>query len=504
MKRSPSLHDGWQHRPGMGFVVATLAVAALSAVLAPWRNVLDAANIVMLYLLIVVGVALVFTRAAAIFSAVLGVAAFDFFFVTPRFSFAVGDAQYLLTFAVMLVVGLVLTQLTAGLRQQAMRATQRAGQVTALYELARQLTGAARAAQVDELVRAFVAHTLGGHCELWLALRGGQPVRVEDGASHVPLELGMVFANGNPLEHDDERHPGHRCLLLALEAPMRRRGVCLLALPGTLIDEETRHSARMLASLAAIALERLHYVEVAHSATLEMETEKLRNVILSALSHDIRTPLTVMLGLADTLRQPQTLDPAQVRELSGAIHGHATRLNDLAHKLLDMARLQSGTLRLRSEWQSIEEIVGAALATVTLDEAQVQVDLPADLPLVEFDAVLIERVLCNLLDNAVRHAGRRASIRIHCTLAADTLSLHVADQGPGLPADHADWLFQPFQRGPASGGGGAGLGLAICRTIARAHGGELSADNSPEGGAVFSLRLPRREPPRIEAEGEGA
>ncbi|GAA5165607.1 hypothetical protein GCM10025770_21410 [Viridibacterium curvum] len=490
----------------MGFVTATLAVAALSAALAPWRNVLDAANIVMLYLLVVVGIALVFTRAAAIFSAVLGVAAFDFFFVTPRFSFAVGDAQYLLTFAVMLVVGLILTQLTAGLRQQAMRATQRAGQVTALYELARQLAGAASNAQVDELVRAFAARTLGGRCELWLASRGGQPVRVEDGASQVPLELGLVFAHGNPLEHDDEHRPDHRCLLLALEAPMRRRGVCLLSLPVSLVDEETRHTARMLASLAAIALERLHYVEVAHNATLEMETEKLRSVILSALSHDIRTPLTVMLGLADTLQQTQTLDPAQVRDLSGAIHGHATRLNDLAHKLLDMARLQSGKLQLRSEWQSIEEIVGAALAAVTphINAAQVRTELPATLPLVEFDAVLIERVLCNLLDNAIRHAGPHASIVIRSTHDDTSLSLHVADNGPGLPADHADWLFQPFQRGPASGGGGVGLGLAICRTIARAHGGDLLAHNAPEGGAVFSLRLPRREPPRIESEGEGA
>jgi two-component system sensor histidine kinase KdpD len=248
---------------------------------------------------------------------------------------------------------------------------------------------------------------------------------------------------------------------------------------------------------------------VAQQAVVQMESERLRNALLAAISHDVRTPLTALIGLADTLVASRPALSAAQKETAGAMAGEARALNALVTNLLDMARLQSGGVQLRSDWQSVEEVVGASIraAQHALAGRAVRTDIPADLPLVEFDAVLIERVLVNLLENAARYGA--PPIVVAARVTPGTLELSVRDHGPGLPAawkGREAELFEKFTRGQAeSATPGVGLGLAICKAVVDAHHGEITVsrhpgDDSgggPTGGAEFTVSLPRRPPPAL-------
>jgi two-component system sensor histidine kinase KdpD len=282
------------------------------------------------------------------------------------------------------------------------------------------------------------------------------------------------------------------------------RGVLALApaQPRWLLIPEQAQQLDTLARQIAIALERVHYVEVAQKAVVEIESERLRNALLGAISHDVRTPLTALIALAESLQTLPEGTDAQ-RAAARAIVAQAHQLHALVSNLLDMARLESGiaggAVNLRRDWQSVEEVVGSAIraARPALGEREVRAMLPADLPLVEFDAVLIERVLVNLLENAAKYGAALIEVDAHATERA--LVLRVRDHGPGLPAalrGREQTLFDKFTRGQSeSATPGVGLGLAICKAVVGAHGGEISAANAPGGGAEFTVTLPRREPP---------
>jgi len=282
------------------------------------------------------------------------------------------------------------------------------------------------------------------------------------------------------------------------------RGVLALrpSSPEALRLPEDRQHLETMARQIAIALERVHYVEVAQQALVDMESERLRNALLSAISHDIRTPLTALIGLAESLRQSLPALSAAQAGTADAIAAQARSLAQLAHNLLDMARLQAGRACLRLQWESLEEVVGSALRGVAPVAAApaVKVQLPAGLPLVEFDAVLMERVLVNLVENAIKYGAPPIEIGAEAQPAA--LRVWVRDHGPGLPPawqGREQDLFEKFIRGEReSATPGVGLGLAICKAVVEAHGGRIQAANTP-GGAVFTFELPRREPPAAPA-----
>jgi two-component system sensor histidine kinase KdpD len=257
--------------------------------------------------------------------------------------------------------------------------------------------------------------------------------------------------------------------------------------------------------LIAIALERVHYVDVAQNALVSMESERLRNSLLAALSHDLRTPLTVLVGLGDVLASSQPpLSPAQ-RETAEAIQDEARRMSALVTNLLDMARIESGDVTLHLEWQPFEEVVGASVNATRglLKGHTLNLSIPGGLPMVRFDAVLIERVLVNLLENAAKYTPPGSVITLSAEVVADRLSVSVADDGPGLPPGGEEAVFQKFTRGEReSATPGVGLGLAICRAIVGAHHGEIVARNRPGGGAVFAFTLPLGEPPGAVVEEE--
>jgi two-component system sensor histidine kinase KdpD len=223
-----------------------------------------------------------------------------------------------------------------------------------------------------------------------------------------------------------------------------------------------------------------------------MEGESLRNSLLSAISHDLRTPLTALVGLASTLTNQDP--PEQVRkELAHAIHSEAQQMSELVTNLLDMARLQVGGVQLKKDWQSIEEIVGSSVARFknALAGHQLVVAIPMDLPLCECDPVLMQRVIVNLLDNAAKYSPPSSTISISSKALDETMTLVVEDDGFGLPLGQETQLFDKFMRGETeSNKPGIGLGLALCKVIVEAHGGTITAENRAPKGARFIVSLP--------------
>ena len=496
---------GDERRPPawQGYAWALAAAAAATLLATPLVSHLDLANIVMLYMLAVVAIAFRLGKGPAATAAIVNVAAFDFFFVPPRFSFAVADAQYLLTFAVMLATGLVIAHLAARLKQQAVVAALREQRSHDLYEMARLLSGALADEQIIDAATQFFARSFGAKVLLMVRDRAGN-LAVPDAAG--PAMDGIDMAVARHVFDDAGRAEAVAAgplFYVPLKAPMRMRGVLRVIPANATVFEDPgqRRQLETVAVLIAIALERVHFVTVAREATVQMEGERLRSGLLAALSHDLRTPLTAILGSAESL---QLGAPGLTRDqgaLIDAIRDQARRTNDLVENILDMARLESGAVRLRKEWQSLEEIVGSAIKAraPALMAHPVNVALPADLPLVECDATLVERVFVNLLENAAKYTKPGSAIRISARVEASELRVDVADSGAGVPHGQESAIFDKFVRAnPAANVPGLGLGLAICRTIVEAHGGCIWAENPPAGGANFVFTLPRGNPPSIE------
>jgi len=485
-----------------------LACVGTTLVATPLLGYLDQANIVMLFLLTVLVIAVKLGRNAAIAASVLSVLLFDLFFVPPRFSLAVSNIQYLVTFAVMLVTALTTTHFTSVLRQKAGEAERREKRTQALYQLARQLAGSLTRDQVVDIGQAFIREQLAARSVILLPDETGHGLVSASPATDLPVEMHLAIvamSSGKLVRSDDISSLGLAPLYLPLTASMRIRGVLAVGFD----DDPAEPSAatisllEALASLVAVALERLHYVEVAQATEVKMLTERLRSSILSALSHDLRTPLTAMVGLADSLFLVKPALPPVALETAQALHEQAARLAGLVGNLLDMARLNAGEVTLRREWQPLEEVVGASIKLLgnALAEHSVKVELARDLPLLEFDAVLIERVLCNLLENAAKYSPPRTVIELGAQRDGDVVEVAVRDHGPGLPTERRDELFNMFVRGhPESGKPGTGLGLAICKAIVEAHGGRIRADNPAAGGACVSFTLPVGNPPVVEEE----
>lgn len=501
---SQSRRSGYAWSAGICIGVTLLAL--------PLLPYLDLANIVMLFLLAVAIIAVRFGRGPAVLAAFLGVASFDYFFVPPRFDLAVSDVQYAVVFGVMLAVALIIGHLASGLRYQARVSAHRETRARALYELARELSGLLVR---EEVIRVSDRHIeasfharavilLPDTREKLLAPAPGQ----SDNLPEVDLAVAQwVFDNGKAAGFATDTLPGTRVHYAPLPSPVRTRGVLALQpeMARLLLIPEQRRLLETFAVLIAIALERVHYIEVAQDALVKMESERLRNSILSALSHDLRTPLTALLGLAEslTLTKPGLSGPQL--ELASAMRDEAARMSDLVNNLLDMARLEAGEVRLNRQWQPLEEVVGSAIKAREhlLASHELRIDLPKDLPLVEFDAVLIERVLCNLLENAAKYTPARSEIRIEGAVRNAELQVSVADNGPGLAPNSEEAVFEKFTRGEReSATPGVGLGLAISRAIVEAHRGRIWAGNDSAGGARFTFALPLGRPPAMPAASE--
>ncbi|HQQ64387.1 MAG TPA: two-component system sensor histidine kinase KdpD [Pseudomonadales bacterium] len=488
------------------------ALCLLTALVAtPLLQVFDLANIVMLFLLTVMLIAVRFGRGPSVFAAVLNVALFDFFFVPPRFTFAVSDVQYLFTFFIMLTVGLITGQLTSKLRFQARIASLREERSQMLFEFARDLSGALQVEQVVETSIATVQRAFGGQAALVLPdlderLQAPQPQgQCED------IDQGIAqwaFDKNEQAGFATDTLPSSEYRYIPLRAPVRIRGILAIK-PNNkrwLMIPEQQRQLETLASLIAMALERVHFVDISQDMLVRMESERLRNSLLAAISHDLRTPLTALTGFAESLSLSRNLAPEKQQEIVQAIRESATRMHTLVNNLLDMARIQSGEIRLKKDWYSLEEIVGSAIRSLEplLASHRIITHIPADLPLVEMDAVLIERVLANLLENAAKYTPTGTAVTVSALIDQKKLIVSVSDNGPGFPPVLDNNLFDKFTRGESeSATSGAGLGLAICKAIVEAHHGKISAHNHNDvdgknRGAAFVFELPWTQPPVLE------
>jgi two-component system sensor histidine kinase KdpD len=506
LRQPPAETEPRDHFQPQGYVVAAAACAAGTAIGMRLEAFLDQPNIVMLYLLAVVALALRYGRGPAVLAACVNVAAFDFFFVPPRLSFSVADLQYLVTFAVMLAVGLAVAQLTAGLRYQARIATHRERRSHSLYEVARELSSALATEQVVESAERAIAREFRAAAQFFVLDANDRLVVASAPAAAGAPDAGTArwaFDHGQPAGITTDTLPGGAWLYLPLKAPMRTRGVLALKPdePRLLLVPEQRRQLETFAALAAIALERVHYVEVAQQATVQIESERLRNALLAALSHDLRTPLAALAGAAESLTMTgPPLSPEQA-EIAASLHGSALRLGTQVNNLLDMARIESGQVKLRREWQSVEELVGSALriARPVLAPRAIRTEIPADLPLVECDAVLIERVLVNLLENTSKYTPPDARVVVAAAASGSRMTIAVVDDGPGIRPGHEREIFEKFARGEReSASSGVGLGLAICKSIVEAHGGTIVAENVAPHGAAFTISLPLGQAPALE------
>jgi two-component system sensor histidine kinase KdpD len=492
------------------YLWAAIACVGVTLLSIPLAAHFDRSNIVAIFILTVVLVGVRLGRGPAALAAVLSVCAFDFFFVPPRFSFAVSDVQYLLTFFIMLAVGLIAGQLTAGLRFQARVASHREERAGSLYEIARDLSGAVQVEQVVKISDESIQRTFRASAALLLPDPSGRLMSTPNADAKradaaLPVEIGTAqwaFDRGQPAGFGTDTLPGSEVLYIPLRAPTKARGVLAVKAHNRrmLRIPEQRQLLDTFAALIAIALERVHYVGVAQDALLKMESERLRNSLLAALSHDLRTPLTVLVGLAESLALTAPKLSSVQLETAQAIQDEARRMSTLVSNLLDMARIESGEVSLNLQWQPLEEVVGAALeaARAMLQRHRVAVQLPRDLPLVKLDAVLIERVLVNLLENISKYTPPGSTATLSAQVIGDQLSVAVADNGPGLPVGREEAVFQKFTRGEReSATPGVGLGLAICRAIIESHQGTITAAQRPAGGAIFTFTLPLGFPPRI-------
>jgi two-component system sensor histidine kinase KdpD len=480
-----------------------LAVAAVAVAATPLLPHFDLANIVMMFLLVIVLVGVRLGRGPAVLASFLSVAVFDFFFVPPRFSFAVSDVQYLVTFAVMLAVALVIGNLTAGLRFQAKVASTREDRSRAVSEFARELSGLLETEQVIEIATRFIEGQFHGRAAILVPdakdrLDGTAVARIE-GADEGTAR--WVLDNAQPAGRGTDTLSGSRCLYLPLRAPMRNRGVLILKplSKHVLLVPEQRRQLETFAYLTAISIERVHYVEVAQQALLRMESERLRNSLLSALSHDLRTPLASLVGIAESLSHSQPPLSTAQQESARQMAEQSQRLASLVENLLEMARIETGDTTPRRKWHPIEEVIGSAIksARPALGNRPVEVTIAQDTPLVELDAVLIERVLYNLLENAGKYTPAGTPVRISAEPDGSNLRVAVSDRGPGVPKGQEEVVFEKFTRGVVreSSTPGVGLGLAIARAIVEAHGGRIFVASMAEGGASFVFTLPLGSPP---------
>jgi two-component system, OmpR family, sensor histidine kinase KdpD len=473
----------------LAYAVAACAVTTGAAALL--LRVFDLSNVVMLFLLTVMLVALRWGRAAGALAAIVAVGSFDFFFVPPVWSFHVSDTQYLFTFFLMLVVALVTGQLAARLRAEAVSAAAGERRANALAQVATDLSVAVRNEDIANVCASRIGPLFDGKATLLLPDRDDRMAPAGYGDSGIAQ---WVLEEGQPAGRGTATLPANDATYLPLITPLRTRGVLMLERTSVqALDADLAGLLRAFQSLIALAIERVHFVDVAHETQLRIEGERLRNALLSAVSHDLRTPLTAIRGLAGMLGDG---------DVARAIVIQADRMQRQVVNLLDAARLQGEGVRLDLQWHAMDELVGAALAATDLGSRQVLVDIPADIPLVRLDAILFERVLANLFDNAAKYTPADATLCIRADLTGSNLLLRIEDDGPGFPPGvDANALFAEFARGiRESAVPGVGLGLALSRRIVEAHGGSISASPREPHGARFEIILPAEEPPSIDLE----
>jgi two-component system, OmpR family, sensor histidine kinase KdpD len=491
-------------RPGSAVAEYARAVAIIGAIslgcLAA-RARLTTTDVAMLLLLGVVLVASRYRRGPAVLASLVSIAAFNFLFVPPYYTFDVHDAAYFLTFAVMLVVALTMSRLTGVVREYAIEAERRERRAAALAALNADLTGSSRPAEVVEHIIHHVARVVTGRVAVVSAaeldLLDSPTARLVARTAH---EEGRATGLGTGRYEEDADG-----VFVPLRTAGRQLGLISIwpETPEQAPAPEELQTVEALAAQGALVLERAVLGEQNETARAEAEAERLRTALLSSLSHDLRTPLGTIEGAATgLLEENSALGAEGRREYADTILQESRRMTRLVSNLLNMIRVETGALAVTKSWQPLEEALGVALLRVEshLDGRTVEVDLPPNLPLVPIDELLIEQVFINLLENAAKYTPADTPISVSAAHRKGEVWVEVADQGPGVPPGEEDAVFRKFYRAETTvraQPGGAGLGLTIARGIVLAHGGRMWVENRHSGGATFVFTLPLTGPPAM-------
>ena len=464
---------------------------------------LGLADVMMLFMLCIAVTATQFGRWTTLIASVLSILVLDFCFIDPRYTFVLTDIQHIGTFAVMLGVGWVILSLSERNRVQARLAQERERHSRALYRVGAVLAEGGSVAAIQQRVEAYLSQALEVPVALLLCDPDGSLPERTGGAGPdlgpEPLAMARTaLVQGVPVGQGMARHPESPWLMLPLPGAERAMGVLAL-LPAQRRPSPGAQALGLLVPLASqisLALERASMAEERTEARIRAEHEQLRSTLLSSISHDLRTPLGTITGATTTLLDPgPEAGPGDQKVLLNTIHQESRRLLRMVNNLLDITRLESGQVRVKREWVAIEEVVGSALSRLEeqLEARPVAVDLPERW--IPMDPVLFEQALVNLLDNAIKFSPAGSGLEIRGWVEAGQFLIRVADQGPGIHPGEEERIFDKLYRGSgAQATPGAGLGLAICKGIAQAHGGTIRARTRPRGGTEVTMALPLEAP----------
>ena len=441
-------------------------------------------------------------RGPAVLTSVLGVLAFNYCFVEPRFTFAVAHVEFGLTLFVLLAISLTIGSLAANVRQQTWQAAARERRTRLLYEMASELVRPQDRDSMATVVAKHVGEGIAGCAVLLTPDADGRlnPVaspKDESTSDWCDTSVAQwVMDRASPAGWGTEYLSHSPATYLPLAVPGRLLGVLAVKShdPVRVREPEQEQLLAALANQIAQALERTRLAEETQAARVAAETEALRNTLLASISHDLRAPLAVITGASTALADPSLSFDREARaSLARTIASRARDMSELVSNVLDLMRFESGQVPLRRQWETLDDLIGLALGRVEsrLGRRSVAVDLPKDLPAIDVDAVLFTQVLTNLLENAAKHTPDGTRIQITARVENRQIRIVVEDDGPGLPTGDPNRLFAKFQRGRSEGDiPGAGLGLAICRAVVEAHGGSIGASNRDGGGTRVAICLP--------------
>ncbi len=498
----------WQtHTPWQYYLWAPIVICICTAMMLGLRHYLEAASLVMIYLIAVVGISLRYGRGPSLLATLLAAFSFNFFFVSPYYVFKMSQEQHAVTFLALLITGVVIGTQTSRLRMQAIYARKREKDTATLFAMSRELSASRGKLTLAQIAAQHIADVMDSDVFIWLPDGRGHlqtlvaetetedkdadPVRDETVAM-------WAFTHKQHAGLGTDTLPGSKALYMPLVGSGAVVGV--LGMMPHDADVESYASEQMeiletFASIIASALERAVAAELMEKTLVEAESEKLRNILLSSVSHDLRTPLAAITGAASALlMESNKISDDHRKDLLKSIHEEGARLARMVTNLLDVSSLESGLVKLNKELYFIEELIGSALMRVEskLSDHRVITNIEHGLPLLRMDGLLIEQVLINLFENAADYTPPGTTVTISAVTAKPDIHIIVADNGPGIPKGDEERIFDKFYAGAGRSGPGGGLGLAICRGIIYAHGGKIWAQNAPEGGATFTFTLPIR------------
>jgi len=471
--------------PANAYLFALAACALATALALPLRDYLNPVNAVMFYLLGVIITAARYGRSASIAASIFAFLSYNFFFTEPYYTFDVDDYKDVLTLLLLLICGIIAGAQTSKLQAERNFFRSKEHNTSVLYAMSNELTATRGRERIIATISRHVAEAFDASVIVWFPQSNIAELREEQAAR-------WAYEHQQPAGLRTPTLPGARGLYVPLSGTTHVLGVLGLT-PNHPFSIDEREMIQTFANLAAAALERADIADIAEKNKIEAEGEKLRNALLSAVSHDFRTPLASIKGvISSLLMEDNRMQPEDKKELLASAHGEVARLERIVSNLLEVTLLESGKLTLKKDYYFLPELVGNALkqTEAALQGRQVICHIQPDLPALQVDGLLIEQVLVNLLENAGKYTPADSPVRLHCDGYGGQVKIVIEDKGQGLPAGEEEKIFDAFHTATPNNRKGSGLGLAICRGILQAHGGSIKAENRPEGGAVFTITLP--------------